>query len=64
MPWSGKELVRLLEKNDWTLDRINGSHHIMKKSGFRNISVPCHGSREVAIGTAAGILRQAGIKEN
>lgn len=27
----GKELVKLLEKYGWVLDRISGSHHIMVK---------------------------------
>ena len=30
MPMSGKEVVRLLLANGWQLDRINGSHYIMK----------------------------------
>jgi len=28
---TGKELVKLLKKDGWTLDRIKGSHHIMIK---------------------------------
>ena len=27
----GKELVKLLRKNGWEIDRIHGSHYIMKK---------------------------------
>ena len=38
----GKELVKLLKKNGWQIDRISGSHHIMVKGG-RTISVPVHG---------------------
>ena len=30
---TGKELVKLLKKNGWRLDRVNGSHHVMKKDG-------------------------------
>jgi predicted RNA binding protein YcfA (HicA-like mRNA interferase family) len=29
--FSGKELARLLERNDWQLLRVNGSHHIYGK---------------------------------
>jgi predicted RNA binding protein YcfA (HicA-like mRNA interferase family) len=29
---SGKEFVRLLKKNRWILDRIKGSHQIMRKN--------------------------------
>lgn len=28
---SGKDLLKLLEKNGWQLLRINGSHHIYGK---------------------------------
>ena len=27
----GKELVKQLQKNGWTIDRIRGSHYVMKK---------------------------------
>jgi predicted RNA binding protein YcfA (HicA-like mRNA interferase family) len=27
---SGKEIVRALAKDGWDLDRISGSHHIMR----------------------------------
>ena len=36
------ELKKLLERNGWTLARINGSHHTFKKPGFRNIVIPVH----------------------
>jgi predicted RNA binding protein YcfA (HicA-like mRNA interferase family) len=28
---TGKEFIKLLKKEGWKLDRINGSHHIMIK---------------------------------
>jgi predicted RNA binding protein YcfA (HicA-like mRNA interferase family) len=28
---SGKELAKLLERNDWILLRVQGSHHITEK---------------------------------
>jgi predicted RNA binding protein YcfA (HicA-like mRNA interferase family) len=41
---SGPELARLLESHGWSLQRINGSHHIYAKAGIRVwISVPIHG---------------------
>jgi len=40
-PISGKEFARLLESNGWSLQRINGSHHIYSKAGSPvRISVP------------------------
>jgi len=39
-------LVRkALEHHGWTLDRINGSHHVFVKEGERPISIPVHKGR-------------------
>lgn len=37
----GKELISLLQKNGWTLIRIKGSHHIMKKGNQIEV-IPVH----------------------
>jgi predicted RNA binding protein YcfA (HicA-like mRNA interferase family) len=63
MPWTGKELVRLMEKNGWVVDRINGSHHIMEKAGFREVSIPVHGNRDIQDHFAKKLLKQAGLRE-
>lgn len=47
---TGKDLVKLLEKNGWELDRINGSHNIMVREGFAPLSVPVHGKKELSKG--------------
>ena len=39
---TGKEMVKLLKRNGWELDRISGSHHILVK-GQKTLSVPVHG---------------------
>lgn len=42
---SGKEAVRVLEKLGFQLDRVEGSHHMLVKSGVpRTVVVPVHGS--------------------
>jgi len=46
---TGKELLFLLKKNGWELDRIRGFHHIMIK-GVETLSVPVHGNRDVPTG--------------
>ena len=61
MTLTGKELVKLLEQHGWKLDRIAGSHHIMKK-GNAVLSVPVHGNKALAAGLLSAILRQAGLK--
>ena len=39
---TGKEFIKLLQKNGWQCKRITGSHHIMIKEGFRSVPVPVH----------------------
>lgn len=49
MPTKGKDLVKEFQKAGWSLDRINGSHHIMVK-GAKTASIPVHGSKELGKG--------------
>lgn len=56
----GKDLVKLLEQNGWHLDRIHGSHHIMKK-GNQAETVPVH-NKDIPIGLANKILKRTGLK--
>jgi len=45
---TGPELCRVLEANNWKLQRIKGSHHIYSKPGERKIlSIPVHGNRNI-----------------
>lgn len=55
-----KDLIKFLKKNGWTLDRINGSHHIFRKEDT-TISVPVHG-KNVPTGLLYQILKDAGLK--
>ena len=49
MATKGKDLVKEFEKDGWQIDRISGSHHIMKK-GSQTVSIPVHGAKELGIG--------------
>ena len=60
---NGRELSKILKENGWTLDRVRGSHHIFIKEGRRAIPVPIHGGRDIPLGLAKAILKQAEIKE-
>jgi predicted RNA binding protein YcfA (HicA-like mRNA interferase family) len=61
---SGKELARLLERNGWTLMRVNGSHHIYGKTGsVVRISVPIHGNRPLKTGLLKHLLKMAGVPQ-
>ena len=57
---TGKDLIKLLERNGWSLDRIKGSHHQMVK-GDESVTVPVHGTRDLAKGTVSKILKDAGL---
>lgn len=55
-----KELLRLLQKSGWKIDRINGSHCILVK-GSQTVSLPVHG-KDMKKGLENAILKKAGLK--
>jgi predicted RNA binding protein YcfA (HicA-like mRNA interferase family) len=58
------EVVRLLEKNGFSLVKEKGSIRYYSKQGHeRLIRVDYHGTKEVPTGTCYAILKAAGIKE-
>jgi len=58
------ELIRMLERNGFTLLKEKGSIRYYSKPGHdRLIRVDYHGSKEVPTGTCHAILKAAGIKE-
>ncbi len=62
---SGKDFAHALEKRDWKLIRVNGSHHVYMKSGNpARISVPIHGNEDLKIGLLRHFMKVAGIAEN
>jgi predicted RNA binding protein YcfA (HicA-like mRNA interferase family) len=56
----GKELVKLLQQNGWRINRINGSHHVMKKDAQTEI-VPVHNT-DIPTGLLNKILKRTGLK--
>jgi predicted RNA binding protein YcfA (HicA-like mRNA interferase family) len=56
-----KEVMKILEKNGFVLDRIKGSHHVFyNPNNFKIVVVPMH-KKDLPRGTLLEILRQAGI---
>ena len=54
---SGEKVVAQLKKHGFRVDRVNGSHRIMKNDADgRGTTVPVHGGRDVAKGTLRSIL--------
>ena len=57
-----KELMKDLKKDGWYIDRIKGSHHILKhpiKVG--RVTIPLH-KEDLKPKTLQTILKQAGLK--
>lgn len=64
-PVTGKEFARALEKNEWHLLHIRGSHHIYVKEGEpARLSVPIHANRELKVGMLKALMSRAGLTEN
>ncbi len=61
MPITGKDLIRELRKNGFMIDRINGSHYVMKK-GNTMVVVPNH-AKDLPKGTEMAIRKQAGMEK-
>jgi predicted RNA binding protein YcfA (HicA-like mRNA interferase family) len=58
-----REIVRLIEEDGWQLSRQRGSHRQYShptKPG--KMTIAGHPNKDVPKGTAANILRQAGLK--
>ncbi|MFQ6089272.1 MAG: type II toxin-antitoxin system HicA family toxin [Methanosarcinales archaeon] len=58
-----RKVIRILEKKDFVLDRVKGSHHIYYHPEMkRRVVVPLH-KRDLPKGTLLEILKQAGISK-
>ena len=52
----------MLESHGWSLQRINGSHHIYAKSGSTGrISIPIHGNESPKAKLQRHLMKLAGL---
>jgi len=58
---NGKQVIKILKANGWTLKSISGSHHQMEKNGCK-VPVPVHGSTDLKKPLLAAIEKQTGVK--
>jgi predicted RNA binding protein YcfA (HicA-like mRNA interferase family) len=57
---SGKEFAKILEKHDWILKRIHGSHFVYGKEGrIERISIPIHGNTPLKKGLLKHLMKIA-----
>jgi predicted RNA binding protein YcfA (HicA-like mRNA interferase family) len=60
--YTSDEMLKLVRKDGWVLDHIEGSHHIFyHKDKLGMVVIPVH-TKTLAKGTANSILKQAGLK--
>jgi predicted RNA binding protein YcfA (HicA-like mRNA interferase family) len=61
---TAKELIRVLERKGWELDRSRGSHHIyVHPATRRTLTVPVV-RRVMSIGTLSRLLKDADISRD
>lgn len=60
IPAKGKDVVKVLKKMGYRIERWKGSHAIMD-NGQRIVVVPCHGNQELPKGTQRAIIRDADL---
>lgn len=58
---SGKDVVRALTREGWTVQRVSGSHHVMRHPDGQHVSIPVHGNRPLPAGTLGSICRTVGL---
>lgn len=62
MPMTSKEMIKLLERNDFKQIGSNGSHRkLYNEYTNKTVIVPYH-SKTLKPGTEKSILKQAGLK--
>lgn len=59
----GKQLLKILLAVGYDIDHIQGSHHILRRSDGRKITIPIHGNKEIPKGTLLGILTDLDISK-
>ena len=59
---TGREAIRAFEKVGFEVERVVGSHHVMKNpEHFCRLSIPVHGKKELKSGTLRRLIRDAGL---
>ena len=58
----GKTIIKILQKHGWVHTSTHGSHHKMKKPGYKPIIVPVHGKKDLKPGTLNNIKRMTGVE--
>ena len=60
--YSSHEIIDLLKAAGFVLDRVKGSHHIFIHPQTNKRAIVPHPKKDLPVGTARTILKQAGIE--
>ena len=58
---TGSQMVKALERVDFDVVRVSGSHHVMRHLDGRTVAVPVHAGRDMAKGTLRNVLAIIGM---
>jgi predicted RNA binding protein YcfA (HicA-like mRNA interferase family) len=59
-----REVIRILERAGYQVDRVKGSHYIMRHPQRPGrIPVPFHGGRDIKMAVLRSIVEQSGLTE-
>jgi predicted RNA binding protein YcfA (HicA-like mRNA interferase family) len=57
-------VIRILERAGYQVDRVKGSHYIMRHPERRGrIPVPFHGGRDIKMAVLRSIIEQSGLTD-
>ena len=59
---NSQDLMGELKADGWTLDRVNGSHHVFKHGTKPGSVVVPHPRKDLGKGLVRAIRKQAGLK--
>jgi len=60
--YSPREVIKILRRNDWKLDRINGDHYIFRKLGRKYVTVVPISRDTLKVGTLKNIEKQGKLE--
>ena len=58
---TGKQMLQEYLRAGWEIDRIQGSHHVMRKGNEIEI-IPVHGNKDLPTGLANKLKKRIGLK--
>lgn len=60
--YHSKEIIKMLKKDGWEIDRVRGSHHQFKHPAKKGLVTVQHPVKDLSIFVINSIFKQAGLK--